>query len=77
MNINKNELFIKLRSKIFIFIYLIRLLFSSRKKIYESIFETDHIRGYLNDLEWGKIVEKKINNKVIKNLKEKKLKLQL
>jgi hypothetical protein len=65
--------FIKLRSRIFIFIYLIRLLFSSRKKIYENIFETDHIRGYLNDLEWGEIVGKKINNKFIKKSKRKKI----
>ena len=35
----------KLRSKIFIFVYLIRLLFSNKKEIYERIFENDHIRG--------------------------------
>ena len=60
----------KLRSKIFIFVYLIRLLFSNKKEIYERIFENDHIRKYLNELEWNDIIGKKVYNKQIKKSKK-------
>ena len=63
----------KLRSKIFIFVYLIRLLFSNKKEIYERIFENDHIRKYLNELEWNDIIGKKVYNKQIKKSKTKKI----
>lgn len=64
---------IKLRSKIFIFIYLIKLLFSNKKEIYEVIFENDHIKKFLNDLEWQDIVGRKIENKKIKKINTQKI----
>jgi hypothetical protein len=64
---------IKLRSKVFIFIYLIKLLFSNKKEIYEKIFEMDHIKKFLNDLEWQDIVGKKIQNKKVKKTKTQKI----
>jgi len=61
----KNQFFKKLFAKVKLTIFLLKLLFSNKKKIRYRIFDTLHLNQFFNDDGWREILNNNPNNKKI------------